>query len=81
MRNFRKKYFRFCEKKIAQNAQKFAKNKICAKIAKILRKRFSHFVETLGELLNFGTKSLLIYKKGGLQMWRKAHTLCDLKVA
>ena len=30
----------------AKIAQKFAK-KICAKIAQILRKRFSHFVETL----------------------------------
>ena len=32
-------------KLIAFHAQKFAK-KICAKIAQILRKRFSHFVET-----------------------------------
>ena len=31
----------------AKIAQKFTK-KICAKIAQILRKRFSHFVETLG---------------------------------
>ena len=31
----------------AKVAQKFAK-KICAKIVQILRKRFSHFVETLG---------------------------------
>ena len=58
MRNFRKKYFRFCAncaKKISAKfiafhaqkiAQKFAK-KICAKIAQILQKRFSHFVETL----------------------------------
>jgi len=36
-------------KLIAFHAQKFAK-KICAKIAQILREKFSHFVETL---LNF----------------------------
>ena len=61
MRNFRKKYFLFCTncaKTLAQNrakliafhaakiAQKFAKKNF-AKIAQILRKRFSHFVETL----------------------------------
>ena len=65
MRNFRKKYFRFCAncaKKIAQNrakliafhAQKKRKSsqkKICAKIAQILRKRFSHFVETLDQMV------------------------------
>ena len=33
----------------AKIAQKFEK-KICAKIAQILCKRFSHFVETLGQL-------------------------------
>ena len=30
-----------------KNSAKVRKNKICAKIAQILRKRFSHFVETL----------------------------------
>ena len=58
MRNFRKKYFRFyanCAEKLAQNSLRFMrknsakvrKQKICAKIAQILRKTFSHFVETL----------------------------------
>ena len=34
----------------AKIAQKFAKKKICAKIAQILRKRFTYFVETLDGL-------------------------------
>ena len=49
MCHFRKKYFRFCAncaKLIAFHAQKFAKI-FFAKIAQILRKRFSHFLETL----------------------------------
>ena len=57
MRNFAKKISSFAQiaqknsskprKLIAFHAQKFAK-KICTKIAQILRKTFSHFVETLG---------------------------------
>ena len=33
-----------------KNSAKVRKKKICAKIAQILRKRFSHFVETLIEI-------------------------------
>jgi len=56
MRNFRKKIFPVLRKTnsaklIAFHEQKWRKSsqqkKICAKIAQILRKRFSHFVETL----------------------------------
>ena len=58
MRNFRKKIFpvlRNLRKKITQNSLRFmrknsaksSQKNICAKIAQILRKRFSHFVETL----------------------------------
>ena len=56
-RNFRKKYFRFCAncskkyRKTAQNLLRFMRKSsqktFCAKIAQILRKRFTHFVETL----------------------------------
>ena len=58
MRNISQKIlsvFRKLRKKIAQNSLRFmcknsakvCKKKNCAKIAQILRKRFSHFVETL----------------------------------
>ena len=51
LQHFAKKYFRFCAKKIAQNSLRFMR-KNSAKVRKkklreILRKRFSHFVETL----------------------------------
>ena len=50
MRNFRKKYFWFYAKKIAQNSLRFIRKnsaKVRKKTVQILRKRFSHFVETL----------------------------------
>ena len=43
-----------------KNSAKVRKNKICAKIAQILRKRFSHFVETLGLEENLKVMSLLL---------------------
>ena len=36
-----------CAKLFAFHAKKMRKKKICAKIAQILRKKYSHFVETL----------------------------------
>ena len=78
MRNFRNKYFQFCAnyaKKIAQNrakliafhaqkiAQKFAKKKF----AQILRKRFSHFVETLVAMAKNKCSVFLKFTCSGLQ--------------
>ena len=43
-------------------AQKFAK-KICAKIAQILRKKFSHFVETLSPISHKSFYIFLVWQE------------------
>ena len=72
-KNSQKNIFGFARKKIAQNPLRFMrkncakirKKKICAKIAQILRKKYSHFVETLDWRCNYKWPiSINQYKKG-----------------